>query len=183
MIRMRQVHGNNVVKVDHNDNGKVINNCDSLISNDPKVTLCVRVADCLPISITDKKRNAIGIIHAGWRGLDKNIIEKTIHLMTDEFSSEPEDLEVTIGPHICQKHYEVQNDVSSKFTKYAQVVFKKDEKEYLNLAKIAEAQLKSLGVKKQKIVIDGRCTFEDKSLPSYRRDGSTNHLDVYNILT
>lgn len=178
MISMQQVHGSGVFLVDHNDDGKVIKNCDALISNDPGVALSVRVADCLPISVVDKKRRSIGLIHAGRRGLDKKIIAKTIQLMVKEFSSDPPDLKVIIGPHICQKHYEVRDDIASKFVKFPGAIFKKESKEFLDLAIVAEFQLIESGVKKENININKTCTFEDLSLPSFRRDKTAERFTV-----
>lgn len=175
---MQQVHGNYVVRVDKDDDGKTIKDCDSLISNDPDVTLSVRVADCLPISVIDPISHSFGLIHAGWRGLDKKIIEKTIRLMAKEFSSDPKDLEITIGPHICQKHYEVKSDVSSKFTKFPTAILQKDDKKFVDLAKIAELQLVESGIKKENIRIDKTCTFEDLSLPSFRRGKISERFTV-----
>lgn len=175
---MQQVHGNHVVRVSQKDDGKIIENCDGLISNDAKVTLSVRVADCLPISLTDKKTHSFGLIHAGWRGLDKKIIGKTIQLMVKEFSIDPQNLKATIGPHICQKHYEVRRDVSSKFVKYPDAVIQKESKTFLDLAQIAQAQLINNGIEKENIKIDNRCTFEDMSLPSFRRDKTLKRFIV-----
>jgi len=178
MISMQQVHGSGVFLVDHNDDGKIIKGCDALISNDPGVILSVRVADCLPISVVDKKNRSIGLIHAGWRGLDKKIIVKTVRLMAREFSSEPKVLKVTIGPHICQKHYEVKNDVSSKFAKFSGAILQKDNKEFLDLAKIAEFQLTESGIKKENIKTNKTCTFEDPLLLSFRRDKTSRRFTV-----
>jgi polyphenol oxidase len=178
MIGMQQIHGNNVVRVSKKDEGKVIKNCDGLISNDPGVALSVRVADCLPISLIDTKFHSFGLIHAGWRGLDKEIVKKAVQLMTKEFHLNPKDLEVSIGPHICQKHYEIKSDVSEEFTKYSGVVLQKNGKEYLDLSKVAEIQLINMGVKKENVKISEDCTFEDLSLPSFRRDGTSERLTV-----
>lgn len=177
---MKQIHGNNVVKVTKIDDGKIIENCDALISNDSDVTLSVRVADCLPISIIDKKGRSFGLIHAGWQGLQKQIISKTIYKMVKEFFSDSKNLKVTIGPHICQKHYEVKNDVSSKFEEYPNSILQRDGKEYLDLAEIAQLQLISAGVMKENIKIDKRCTYKDKSLFSFRRGdkGKTNNFVI-----
>ena len=41
---------------------------DGLITNAPGVLLAVKVADCLPVIVADRKRKAVGIFHAGWRG-------------------------------------------------------------------------------------------------------------------
>jgi hypothetical protein len=174
IVSMQQVHGNTVVLVGRNDAGKTVPECDALITSDPTVTLCVRVADCLPVSVIDKKGRGIGLIHAGWRGLEKKIIVKSIRMMSQEFGTNNEELEIAIGPHICADHYEVKDDVSEKFTNYPKAIIKKDGKEFLNLAKVAKLQLLSLGISKENIFIDSRCTFEDLSLHSYRRNKTAN---------
>jgi YfiH family protein len=178
MIGMQQIHGSYVVRVSQKDDGKIIENCDGLISNDPKVTLLVRVADCLPISLVDKKTHSFGLIHAGWRGLDKGIIKKAIDLMQKELRIKNSDLKISIGPHICQKHYEVGRDVFSKFTKYPEALLQKNNKLFLDLAKIAELQLINNGVKKENIKISKTCTFEGPSLPSFRRSKTSERILV-----
>jgi len=183
MVLMEQVHGNTVVRVDNKDEGRTIKNCDALISNDPEVILSVRVADCLPISIIDKKSHSFGLIHAGWRGLDNGIIGKTIALMVSELKIGIWNLKIYIGPHICQKHYEVKSDVSEKFREYPASILQKDGKDFLNLAKVAELQLTKEGINKRNINIDKRCTFEDLSLPSFRRDNTSSRLNIRLSLT
>ncbi len=170
IVKMDQVHGNNVVRVSFNDIGLTIPNCDALISNDSKVSLSVRVADCLPISIIDKKSQSIGLIHAGWRGLEKEVIGKCITMMKNEFGIKASELEIKIGPHICKRHYEVKSEVSSKFSNFQGAVIQIDEKEYLDLAELAVQQMLKNGVLKENILVDNRCTFEDINLHSYRRD-------------
>lgn len=183
MIQMEQVHGNRVVIVGKKDDGKIIKNCDALITTDADVELCVRVADCLPIFVTDEKGQIIGLIHAGWRGLSKGIIKSTINKMENQWKMEnglhPEGrkLKIWIGPHICKKHYEVKNDVSSKFLKYPKALTLKGSsfqgsRTFLDLGEIARQQLVELGVKNKNITIDGTCTYESKDLYSFRRDGT-----------
>ncbi len=175
---MQQVHGNNVQIVTSNDIGKTIPECDGLITNDPKLTLGVRVADCLPIVIKDKKSRVFGIVHAGWRGLDNGIIEKAVQKVIKEFSCNPGELEVNIGPHICRKHYEVKEDVSIKFANYPKAILRKGYKEFLDLEKVAKVQLTELGINPQNIRTDKRCTFEDSSLPSFRRNKTSGRLTL-----
>jgi YfiH family protein len=180
MIQMQQVHGSSVIRVSKKDDGKTIENCDGLISNDPNLTLSVRVADCLPISLIDKKSHSFGIIHAGWRGLDKKILTNAVKEMINEFSVDPKDLEVKIGPHICQKHYEVGSDVSSKFVSIVGAILQKNGKEYLDLGKIAEFELIQNGVKRENIEISKTCTFENINLASYRR-GDKTRRNIYTV--
>lgn len=180
IVSMEQVHGNNVVCVDSKDTGTTIPNCDAMITNDPNVTLCVRVADCLPISVVDKKGRGVGLIHAGWRGLENRIITKTIREMENNWKVEFGKLKIEIGSHICAKHYEVKRDVSDKFNGYPEAILNDGDKIFLDLAKIAELQLITLGIKKENIKVDPRCTFEDLSLHSFRRN-KTSERNLYYV--
>lgn len=168
-IFMQQVHGNNVVVVSEKDIGSTISNCDAMITNDMDIKLVVQTADCLPIKIYSKNGHVHGVIHAGWRGLRKKIIASTVNLIKNKFKIFPNDLVVEIGPHICVKHYEVKDDVA-KFFKELEIV---GNKKFLDLGLIAKKQLLDLGVLQENIKIDKRCTFEDRTLYSHRRDKTT----------
>lgn len=190
IVKMEQVHGNNVVVVDEKDVGKTIKECDGLVTNSPNITLRISVADCLPIFLSASGGSAIGLVHVGWRGLDNKIIEKTITLMSKKLppSSEgkktkSQGLQIYIGPHICVNHYEIKADVAAKFSAYPKAItFKgasfKGNRTYLDLAKVAKQQLISLGVSVQNIKIDKDCTFENKKLKSFRR-GDTEGRSIY----
>ncbi len=168
-VGMVQTHGNRVVVVSKKDIGSSIKNCDGLLTNDPETVLKISVADCMPLAIFDPATNSIGLIHAGWRGLDRKIIKNAIDLMIKNFSVKPQNLHVEIGPHICQRHYEIKNDVAERFLNYPDTVKKENGKMFLDLAEVAKEQLIKSGVNKNKIKFDIRCTFEDLSLPSFRR--------------
>jgi hypothetical protein len=168
-VGMVQVHGNMVSVVSKKDAGKYIENCDGLVTNDPGIALKIFTADCLPVAIFDPVKNSIALVHAGWRGLSKKIISEAINSLQTNFSSKPESLIVEIGPHICQKHYEIKEDTAVFFKDYPTSLERKDDKIYLDLEKVAELQLSECGVTAHKINSDGRCTFEDISLPSFRR--------------
>ncbi len=169
VVLMNQVHGNNVVLVTENDLGKTIKDCDGLITNSPQVLLRISVADCLPIFISDSTSNAIGIVHAGWRGLDNQIIKMAIKKMKNKWKVKTGKLKIFIGPHICVNHYEVKTDVSDKFSAYPKCILRINGKIYLDLAAVACEQLIELGVVNANIKIDSACTFETKELHSFRR--------------
>lgn len=169
IVSMQQVHGNNVTFVDSKNIGQKIQRCDGLITNDPKIILKVSTADCLPISIVDNKTKSIGLLHAGWRGLENGIIKKGVEKMITTFSSYPLDFVVQIGPHICAKHYEIKKDVADKFLEFDGSVIHKDGKIYLDIGRVAFEQLVNSGVKKENIKVSKICTYEDTSLSSYRR--------------
>lgn len=169
VVSMKLTHGNRVVLVGKKDVGKTIKNCDGLITNSPEITLKLPTADCIPVSLFDPVTNSIGLVHAGWRGLYKGVIRNAIGLMHHKLNVKSENLIVYIGPFICQKHYEVKNDVSKFFSGYPKELKNIGGKTYLDLGAIAKKQLTNAGVKAKNIQFDGRCTYEDKNLYSYRR--------------
>jgi hypothetical protein len=166
---MELVHGKHVVAVGKKDIGKIIENCDGLITKDPAVFLKVSAADCLPVAFFDPVTNSIGLIHAGWRGLENGVIKSAINLMMEKYGSRAYKIVVFVGPFICQKHYEIKAEVSAKFANYPQALENVKGKTYLDLGIVAKKQLADAGVKTKNIQFDGRCTFEDMTLSSFRR--------------
>ncbi len=166
---MQQIHGSHVVRVSRKNSGMGINNCDALITSDPEIYLRISVADCIPLTLYDPTTNSIGVVHAGWRGLKKKIVVKTIKAMRKEFSIRPKNIIAEIGPHICQKHYEVGKDVANIFSEYNEVLMNKNGKFYLDIGKVCMEQLINSGVLQSNIKYNNKCTFEEPLLPSYRR--------------
>lgn len=168
IVDMQQVHGSRVVRVSKKDVGRKINKCDALITSDPEIYLRISVADCIPLTLYDPITNSIGIVHAGWRGLKKKIIVKTIKAMKKEFSTSSENIVAEVGPHICQKHYEVGKEFADIFCEYSGVLMNENGKFYLDIGKVCIEQLIDSGVLQSNIKYNDKCTFEDPLLPSYR---------------
>lgn len=87
---------------------------DAIFTNNPRVTLLMRFADCVPILIYDPVRKVVGIIHAGWQGTVKQIVKKSIETIVENFQSKPGDVHAVIGPAIGPDHYQVGEDVYNK---------------------------------------------------------------------
>ena len=134
-------------------------------------TVCgILTADCLPVFVSNKEGTAVGIAHAGWRGLVGGIIESLIK----SFDGNTEDLIVYLGPAISQLSFEVGEEVKSEYLSKNENFMScfnfLNDKYYLNLYDAARVVLKSLGV--QSISGGNRCTFnEPDQFFSYRRDG------------
>ena len=165
------VHSEKVSQVGVEDKNKTIKGADALISKEKGVFLLVTTADCLPIFVFDSLSLALGLIHAGWRGLAQNIISEAVEKMREEFGSDPKNILVGIGPGICASCYEVGGEVAEKFKNYRECVRKKAGRTYLDLKKIAETQLLEQGILPENIEISPDCTYEGvKEYFSYRRD-------------
>lgn len=162
------VHGN-VIRIIGKNSGN-INGVDGLLTRDRETFLTITVADCLPVYVYDKRKKIVGLIHAGWKGLSKNIVRKTIMILKNKFKSEGNNLIIGIGPGICSSHFEVKENVLNKFRNYKDAIKQKDGKNFLDLRSIAKRQLIEEGVNKDNIEINKICPYEDEKFFSYRRD-------------
>ena len=137
-------------------------------------TVCgVLTADCLPVFICNKEGTAVGIAHAGWRGLVDGVIESLI----ESLDCNGEDLIAHLGPAISQLSFEVGGEVKSQYlskNKNFESCFScLNNKYYLDLYGAARVVLKSLGV--SSISGGDRCTYKESGQYfSYRRDGKSS---------
>jgi len=73
---------------------------DSFITQEKKLPLLIKVADCIGALLYDPITKTIAVIHAGWRGLAQKVFTKTIQKMSEDFASYPEDIFVALSPSI-----------------------------------------------------------------------------------
>ena len=85
------------------------------ITNARGVLIGVKVADCYPIILADRRKKAVGVFHAGWRGTVQRIVEKGVGEMRRQFGCRPQDLVAVIGPGIGSCCYEIGEEVESRF--------------------------------------------------------------------
>ena len=85
--------------------------CDGQITDRPGVALVTFAADCTPVLLFDPVRNAIGAVHAGWRGTAQGIAAKAVDAMVREFGCRRENIQAAIGPSIGKCCFETDWDV------------------------------------------------------------------------
>lgn len=163
------IHGNKVVIIDNVYESQSIENCDALITSRDDVLLTITVADCLPIYFFDRNKKIIALAHAGWRGVCLKIVPEVINTFVNHYNSNLDDLEVFIGPHIRNCHFEIQEDILNQFDELD--ILRRDNKIFVDLSKSVGRQLIELGINEKNINISNECTYclENKYF-SYRRD-------------
>lgn len=184
IISIRQVHGDSILVIDaSSDEGTVEaagQDGDAVVTNDPGVVLTVRTADCLPILIWDAEKNAVGAIHAGWRGSLKAVASKAVSSLQAAFGSRPRDLRVGIGPAAGPCCYEVDRPVlellRERFDFWRDVVREKGNgKGMLDLPGLNVRQLVGAGVSPDRIEAADACTVcHSERFYSFRRDGTAS---------
>lgn len=174
LVSANLIHANTIQTVATSNTGKTIAKTDGLIADNKNLFLSITVADCLPIFLYDFEKEIVGLIHGGWRSLAKDILPLAIRKLTNDFNSKPENILAGIGPGISQCHYEVKEDILTKFKSFPSNIFiKRNGKTFLDLKKVAELQLLNCGVKKKNIEVNPECTYcLSNKYFSYRRDKS-----------
>ena len=112
-------------------------------------------ADCAPLIIYDPKKIVVSVVHAGWKGAYKGIVQKVVNYLVKK-GSKRKDLVSVIGPSISVSSYEVKNDFYKKFLKQSKknkVFFKLIRKKmFFDLKKYITNQLLRLGIKKIEVI-------------------------------
>ncbi|MDY7079992.1 MAG: polyphenol oxidase family protein, partial [Chloroflexota bacterium] len=92
-----QVHGARVGVVGPAHLGAVQPATDALVTAEPAVPLLMRFGDCAPVLFFDPVRRAVGIAHAGWRGVVAGSIPATVRTLAERLRCDLANLWAGIG--------------------------------------------------------------------------------------
>lgn len=123
------VHGIQVLIADHPAPPSIERprKADVILTDNPDVTLFMRYADCVPILLHDPIRGVVGLVHAGWKGTVKRVVQVAIETLVARYGSAPKDIQAALGPSIGPHHYEVGQEVITE----VKDAFGKDASEFL----------------------------------------------------
>lgn len=82
---------------------------DAIICRVPNVFLYLNFADCIPLTIYDKKQNIFAFAHLGWRSTYLNLHQKLLSVFEKTYHSMMEDLVIVIGPSIKKESYVLED--------------------------------------------------------------------------
>ena len=164
---------------------------DGVITNRKDVLLTTVHADCLPVWLYDEENQAIGLVHAGWRGTLAGIAPKAVKLMQEAYGSDPAKMKAAIGPGISMCCFETGPEVIEAFRAHwdfadlyaetaeehfgdEQITESAEGKYYIDLKGINTEELLEAGLELENIEISQHCTHcEPEMFASYRREGGT----------
>lgn len=166
----------------------------------PGIVCAVMTADCLPVLLCDRSGSAVAVVHAGWRGLQAGVLERTVATL----GLPGRQVLAYLGPAIGPQAFEVGDDVRTAFVgarEAAAAAFKPlpdlerpagggyrnqqsrcsadgfgmPAKWLADIILLARQALASVGV--DAIYGGGYCTLRQESrFFSYRRDGVTGRM-------
>ena len=149
---------------------------DACVAHRPGLVCAVLTADCLPVLLCDRDGGAVGVAHAGWRGLAAGVVESTV----DAMRVPPDRLLAWLGPAIGPQAFEVGSEVREAFvarSAAADAAFRsRGEGKWLcDLYLLARQRLAERGV--AAVSGGGLCTYSDAArFFSYRRDGRCGRM-------
>lgn len=154
VVRSRQVHGSlTLAHGDVSEGACVVGEADGHVTARPGVLLTVTIADCVPVFIADPVRRAVGLLHAGWRGVAAGVFESGMATLGAAFGSTPGDIAVHLGPAICGQCYEVGPEV---FRALGEGTLPTPR--LMDLRRVIKGRAIESGVRPEQITVSGECT-------------------------
>ncbi len=170
-VWMEQLHTNTVTLID-GPSATPVEATDAIVTREKNLALCVLVADCTPVLLSDHTAGVIGAAHAGRMGARNGIVKNTVEAMVG-LGAEPSRIQVLLGPAAAGESYEVPEGMALDVEKHLPGSRTRTKKGTpgIDVRAGLVRQLMSLGV--THIDADPRDTITDKDFFSHRREGVT----------
>ncbi|OGW83123.1 MAG: hypothetical protein A2Z83_05815, partial [Omnitrophica bacterium GWA2_52_8] len=174
-VQVKQVHGSRILTVTSASLPAPETEADGLFTAEAGIVLGIRTADCLPLFFEAAAGvPVIGVVHAGWRGLDAGIIEEAVIMLERDFAVAPSQVRVAIGPAIRGCCYEVGPEFEAFFPLTYCCKKTDNSRGTVDLAREAASILKREGVPETAVFDSGICTScHSDQFFSYRVERST----------
>ncbi len=171
---MDQIHGRTVTVVDGPLDGPA-EATDALVTAQPGLAVVALVADCVPVLLGDPEAGVVAAVHAGRVGARIGVLPAAVEAMCG-LGAAPERIEALLGPSVCGACYEVPQHMVDDVEAHLPGSASRSRKgtPSIDLRAGLWHQLADAGV--GRIGVDPRCTAEDETLFSYRRQGTTGRL-------
>jgi polyphenol oxidase len=183
---LNQVHGCEVLNACAST-VKALPDLDASVTTSGDIALAVLTADCLPVVFyASGKQPAIGVAHAGWKGLAAGVLEATAYKVAELAQVPCPAVVAWMGPAIGSASFEVGPDVHQVFVKKnpeAEQAFTSSihQGRYLcNLYRLAQICLAQLNIQ---ACGGGYDTFIDSHWFSHRGSQKDEHRPVGRFAT
>jgi purine-nucleoside/S-methyl-5'-thioadenosine phosphorylase / adenosine deaminase len=177
-VPLKQVHGTAVAVLSRSTAASPPPLADAAVTRERAVPCTVLTADCLPVLFAERGGRAVGIAHAGWRGLAAGVLETTVGAFRD-LAVAPDDLIAWLGPAIGPRAFEVGDDVRVAFGTDVRVAAcftpHRAGKWHADLYALARHRLARCGV--ERVFGGGYCTYNERErFYSYRREKASGRM-------
>lgn len=170
--QLKQIHSNRIFR-----SGRIrpVSRGDGIILDARNTIAIIKTADCVPLFFWNRDYTCGGIIHIGWKGLQKKI-ERILLKKLRQYGFDPADFRFFMGPCIEKSCYPVNRDVFERFEGYSyqERVFPAlgGGRYTLDIKAAIRLSLTQTGISGRGKIMDANvCTYcTADRFPSYRRD-------------
>ena len=142
---------------------------DGLVTDVCAQPLGLFTADCVPVFLSARNGEIVGVVHAGWRGVQANIVGRALNLLRRRWNVVPRDVRFWAGPFIGPCCFEVQWDVARYFPN-ARKRWK--DRWRIDLGAALRRQVRRAGARWKPTSMG--CTMHSSRYFSFRRDGTAS---------
>ncbi|CAG7580789.1 MULTISPECIES: peptidoglycan editing factor PgeF [Rhodococcus] len=174
LVWMEQIHSRNVTVVD-GPTDVPVPATDALVTTVPGLALATLSADCVPVLLSDDEAGVIAAVHAGRIGARIGIVPRVLDVMVEQ-GARVDRIGAFLGPAASGRQYEVPAAMQADVEKFLPGSATRTVKGTpgLDLRAGLRKQLLDAGV--SGVAEDPRCTIEDQTLFSHRRQAPTGRL-------
>jgi YfiH family protein len=176
-VWLRQVHGREVVSVDAPPDEPPA--ADAAVTDAVGLPLVVLTADCAPIALVGQ--SAVGVVHAGWPGLEQDVIGAAVDALR---LLSPGPVSAVLGPCVHPGRYEFGPDLLDRLVARLgpEVAARTDAgTPALDIPTAVHISLARAGV--EDVADVGICTASSPDHFSHRREGITGRQAVVVVRT
>ncbi|MFZ5627821.1 MAG: polyphenol oxidase family protein [Spirochaetota bacterium] len=150
LVWAEQVHGNSVLVCEEPvETISCLGEGDAIIARSAGIAPLVRTADCIPILVYAENSPLVAAVHAGWRGLQKQVFSQALFTVLGN-GTKIADLRFVVGPFIRENSYEVGAEVAGQFAAGFSSPTA-DGKFLLNLKGILQSEMDGHGILPQQV--------------------------------
>lgn len=179
---LNQVHGRTIATVLADEASPWTRpEADGAITADPSVALVVRVADCAPVLLVDRRQGVVAAVHAGWRSTMQQVLPAAIDALTVQHATDPRDVVAAVGPCLGTCCGEMGEEVVEAFRSLGHdepalerwFIREAGRRPHFDLWHANRDQLEGAGVLPDSIHVAGLCTRTHSDVfHSYRAAGA-----------
>ncbi len=166
-----QVHKARIAIVPQLRRAKEYDGADGLLTDQCHQPLGVFTADCASIFLSAPLQKIVGVLHAGWRGVQQRILQKALRLLRKRWRCPARDVFLVLGPSIGDCCFEVGWDVARYFPGTRE---RQGKGWTVDLSQAIRRQAVALGIPDGHIHSRAVCTRHSPRYFSYRRDKTAN---------
>jgi copper oxidase (laccase) domain-containing protein len=163
VILPRQVHGATIIEVKEYTIEQ--RRADGIVTAQNDIAIGVLTADCLPLVLIQPQKAVA--LHVSRKTLIKGLLDRA-----EKYMEPSEIIGGYIGPHICENDFLFPGrgpEIKRFQQLFPRAVSQTPVGIHLSLRRALDPYFKKWGVKATNLIEDGRCTYEDPALYSYRR--------------